>query len=76
MCLRSPTNSKLKSFKRIKLRRYWPRRGLFVAHVIIRSRFEIAVTIVGEDNLWSKLISFVASAKNAFQRSRSRFSAA
>ena len=76
ICLRSPTKSKLKSFNRIKLSRYCPRKGLLVAHVIKRSRFVIAVTIEGEDNLWSKLISLVASAIKAFHRSRSRFSAA
>ena len=76
ICRCSPTKSRLKSFNLMKLSLYWPLRGLLVEQVIRRSRSVIAVTCVGEEDTLSNLISLVASAKNAFQRSRSLCSAA
>ena len=76
ICRCSPTKSRLKSFNLIKLSLYWPLRGLLVEQVIRRSRSVIAVTCMGEEDALSNLISLVASAKNAFQRSRSLCSAA
>ena len=76
ICRCSPTKSRLKSFNLMKLSLYWPLRGLLVEQVIRRSRSVIAVTCMGEEDALSNLISLVASAKNAFQRSRSLCSAA